>query len=94
MLGNETSDNQTLRLHLDKLATNEDVQRILKENGIKYILDLDYGGEVNNERCYYGYYTWDKWQGINSIEDSTPGLKLLMSEDDMRLYEIDYSAFN
>lgn len=94
MLGNETSDNQTLRLHLDKLATNEDVQRILKENCIKYILDLDYGGEVNNERCYYGYYTWDKWQGINSIEDSTPGLKLLMSEDDMRLYEIDYSAFN
>lgn len=93
MLGNETSDNQLLRLHLDQLATNDDVQRILKENGIKYILNLDYGGEINDERCYYGYYTWDKWQGINSIEDSTPGLKLLMSEDDMRLYEIDYSAF-
>lgn len=94
MLGNETSDNQTLRLHLDKLATNGDVQRVLKENGIKYILNLDYGGEINDERCYYGYYTWDKWQGINSIKDSTPGLKLLMSEDDMRLYEIDYSTFS
>ena len=94
MLGNETCDNQTLRLHLDKLATNRDVQRILKENGIKYILNLDYGGEINDERCYYGYYTWDKWQGINSIKDSTPGLKLLMSEDDMRLYEIDYSSFS
>lgn len=94
MLGNETSDNQTLRLHLDKLATNGDVQRVLKENGIKYILNLDYGGEINDERCYYGYYTWDKWQGINSIKDSTPGLKLLMSEDDMRLYEIDYSIFS
>lgn len=94
MLGNESSDNQMLRLHLDQLATNDDVQRILKENGIKYILNLDYGGEINDERCYYGYYTWDKWQGINSIEDSTPGLKLLMSEDDMRLYEIDYSAFS
>lgn len=94
MLGNETSDNQTLRLHLDKLATNGDVKRVLKENGIKYILNLDYGGEINDERCYYGYYTWDKWQGINSIKDSTPGLKLLMSEDDMRLYEIDYSTFS
>ena len=94
MLGSETDDNMTLRLSIDELATNKDVQRILEENNIKYILNLDLGGEVNEERCYYGYYVWDKWPGINSIDDSTPGLKVVLSEGDMRLYEIDYASFS
>lgn len=88
LIGSETRDGRVLRLGLNELSTNEDVKSILEENNVKYILNLDYGGIPTDERCYYGYYVWSKWPGINSIDDETPGLKILLSEGDMRLYEI------
>lgn len=87
--GGETEQSELLRNHIDELAYNSDVQQAIKNANIKYILVLDLGGEINDERCYYGYYTPTKWPGINSITDETPGLKCLLSEGDMRLYEIE-----
>lgn len=88
LLGSESEGSKVLRLELDELSVNDGVKSVLKENNIKYILNLDTGGLPTDERCYYGYYAWDKWPGINSIDDETPGLKILISEGDMRLYEI------
>lgn len=87
--GGETAQSELLRLSIDELADNEDVKQALQDANVRYILVLDLGGEALDERCYYGYYTPSKWPGINNINDETPGLKLLLSEGDMRLYEIE-----
>ncbi|BAK44115.1 glucose-6-phosphate isomerase [Eggerthella sp. YY7918] len=87
--GGESRQSELLREKIDQLAYNEDVQKALKDANIKYILVLDLGGKITEERCFYGYYTPQKWQGINAIDDNTPGLKVLLSEGDMRLYEIE-----
>ncbi|MBM6908793.1 DUF6541 family protein [Collinsella intestinalis] len=89
LIGNESPESYALRVGINELSSNTIVQNIIEEADIKYILVLDYGGEAQAERCYYGYYTWDKWIGINSITDNTPGLKLLLKDGDMRLYEIE-----
>lgn len=78
-----------LRTWINDLGCNPEIREIVDEANIKYVLVLDYGGKVLPERCYYGYYWRTRWLGINSITDSTPGLKLLLSEGDMRLYEIE-----
>lgn len=86
----EPDYSRLLRYEIDDIATNEEVQQYLAEANVRYILVLDYGGEPLPERCYYGYYTWEKWPGMNSITDATPGLSILLSEGDMRLYEINW----
>lgn len=90
--GGETQQGVLLRKSLDELYFNEEVQDILLDANVRYILVLDQGGEATAERCWYGYYSPSFWEGINSIDDSTPGLNILLSEGDMRLYEIDYDA--
>lgn len=88
LLKNESEPSELLRLHLGELATNSEVQDVIAEAGIKYVLILDLGGEPLDERCYYGYYTMDKWSGMNSINDGTPGFEVVLAEGDMRLYKI------
>lgn len=85
----DTEYGSLLRHSINELAYNEQIKKTLEEADIHYILILDQGGEALPERCYYGYYNPDDWDGLNSITDSTPGLKLLLSEGDMRLYEIE-----
>lgn len=77
-----------LRKELDALGSSSEVRDILERNGISYILLLDKGGDIRDERCYYGYYRPDDWEGYNAIDDSTPGLETVLSEGDMRLYKI------
>lgn len=91
-LKSENPDAGILRTHINQLATNARVQEILDASTIRYILVLDLGGENIPDRCYYGYYWRQKWLGINSIDDETPGLKTLLSRGDMRLYEIERDA--
>ncbi len=85
----DTEYGSLLRHSIDELSDNEQVKKVLREANIHYILILDQGGEALPERCFYGYYNPDDWDGLNNITDSTPGLKLLLSEGDMRLYEIE-----
>ena len=86
--GGESAQGKLLRNHIDGLAYDGEVQKAIEGANIKYILVLDLGGEITDERCFYGYYTPSKWEGINNIDDETPGLKTLLAEGDMRLYEI------
>lgn len=87
--GNELKQSKLLRNSINELSTDVAVQQTLDKSNIRYILILDYGGELTDERCFYGYYTFEKWMGYNRINDSTPGLRILLSEGDMRLYEIE-----
>lgn len=86
---NQSSDNIALQEHIDEIGTNETIKQIATENRIKYILILDQGGEITPERHFYGYYDESMWSGLNAITDETAGLRLLLSEGDMRLYEIE-----
>lgn len=88
LLNNESPQSELLRTSINELTTNAEVRSVIKQANIRYILILDMGGEAVENRCYYGYYTREKWIGINSITDQTSGLKTLLSKGDMRLYEI------
>ena len=53
----------------------------------KYVILLD-DKSSDNPTLETLRYKEEKWAGIESIDESTPGFKLLLSEGDMRLYEI------
>lgn len=82
-------DGSLLRSKINRLSTDKEVQSALTKHNIKYLLILDQGGDIREGRWYYGYYNPSDWSGYNLITDSTPGLKILLSEGDMRLYEIE-----
>lgn len=84
----ETQHSKNIRLHLNELADNESVQEAVSEAGAKYVLVLDQGGDPLPERCFYGYYDKSDWSGFASIDDQTPGLEIVLSQGDMRLYRI------
>lgn len=58
--------------------------------GVKYILNLDYGGEPLCERCCYGLYNSDDWRGMNALKGDDPSLKVVLLQGDCRLCEIQY----
>lgn len=89
--GSDQTDGGRLRKHIDELATSEEVQRIVRENHIEYVLVLDEGGEPLDERCYHGFYKPDEWAGFNRLTENTPGFQLVLSSGDMKLYKIDES---
>lgn len=86
-----TSDqDKTLRLHLKELTTSEEVQQVVSDLNVQYVLLLDYAGESNRTMVEKRYEAED-WVGIEEITDDTPGFTLVLSEGDMRLYEVDRS---
>ena len=87
---NIDSDEQLLCQKLNEINENPEVKEILHRSGVKYILNLDYGGEPLYDRCYYGSYDPDNWRGMNELKDDNPSLKVVLSEGDCRLYEILY----
>ena len=88
---NETSDSRLIREHLCEIAYNQDVQNAIRKTGAKYVLQLDNGSESQEYRIQYNDANDGKLQGIDSIDESTPGFTLLASYDDIRLYRIDLS---
>lgn len=76
-----------IRTRLNKVATDQEVQDKLKELDAHYLLMLDDPSSDHPTKTSQRYKPED-WAGIESIDESTPGFKLLLSEGDMRLYEI------
>ncbi|NHM13417.1 DUF6541 family protein [Xiamenia xianingshaonis] len=80
--------NELIRTRLDKAATDPAVQAAVRDYGIRYVLLLDEASgtdrTVTDKR-----YTPENWAGIEGVTEETPGFKLLMSEGDMHLYEIE-----
>lgn len=89
-VGDEHPESEIIREGLASVSSNEDVKAALSSIGTKYVLLLDIGGSADvDSRRFFDTYDQNEWRGFNSIDDSTPGFKILLSEGDMRLYEIE-----
>ncbi len=83
----ETEDGRLIRHELATIASNEEVQRAVEDAGARYVLMLDQGRPADGTMYDLGYLP-ERWAGIEAISEDTPGFKLLLSDGDMRLYEI------
>lgn len=84
----ETDASRLIRTRLNEVATDGDVQAAVASYGARYVLVLDQGDGDERTRRFVGNYNPAQWEGILSITDDTPGFKTVLSEGDMRLYEI------
>ena len=73
---------------MNNIATDKAVQEAVDTIGAKYVIKLDQGDQGVRKNRYLFTYDETLWEGIDSIDDTTPGLELMLSEDDMRLYKI------
>ena len=72
----------------DALASSSEVEEAYKAVGIRYVLLLDI--DRDNGGIYHaGGYSQENWVGLEKLNDDTPGYRIVLSRDDMRLYEID-----
>lgn len=95
-----TDEIALLRHQLKDYASNAAVRDILKENDIKYLLLLDDPNgdypltrewdlndpKVFDDAAFRGQK--EEWDGYYSIDSTTPGFELVLSEGDMRLYRL------
>lgn len=87
----EKSESVLLRTSLSDITHNDDVKEAVRLMNVGYVLKLDSGGLGAEESTLdddQAVYAESKFQGINSINDDTPGFDLVLSEGDMRLYRI------
>ena len=84
----ETEDARLIREHLDDIATDPEVQKAVKETGARYVLLLDQGVSRKKGTWLAQYKDPESWRGIDNITDDTPGFKPILSNGEMRLYEI------
>jgi hypothetical protein len=82
----EPEASRDLRLRLDRIGTDPDVAAAARDAGVKYVLLLDVGeAEV---QPHFIAYEPEKWAGVTAVGDDTPGLEVVLSEGDMRLYRV------
>lgn len=84
-LEDERPESKTIREGLNDIATNESVQEAAKSIGAKYLMLLD---TDDSGGLFHTYGSDRRWQAFYAIDENTPGFRLLLSEDDCRLYEI------
>ncbi len=90
--GNQTDAGKTIRNGLCNYAEDESVQQAVQDSGAQYLLLLDEGVSYEDGTWMEQYKKPEDWTGITSITDETPGFTVVLSEGDMRLYEIDSAA--
>lgn len=87
-VSSESEESSIIRENLDEVSTNPEVRNSVQTIEADYLLLLDQG-TTNNMPCLF---TWDfysyLWSGLTEINDQTPGLVVILSEGDMRLYKI------
>ena len=85
----EKSNYQVLCESIDKIASDHEVSEAARSEDIKYVLLLD-DGAPDVGGCYYTLgYDGSYWHGLESLDDTTPGFSVVLSQGDMRLYRID-----
>lgn len=81
-------DSKIIRTQLRDISTSGEVRSTVNRLDARYVLMLDEIASSNRTTTGMRYKE-ENWAGIESIDENTPGFTLLMSEGDMRLYEID-----
>lgn len=93
-MGVPTEDNMAISTKLNQFTKRSSVCRALRNIHARYVLLLDrsdYGTDPENTKymkSIYASYEKTKWAGIDAIDDQTPGLRIILREGSMRLYEI------
>ena len=83
----ETERSATIREGLYRISEDEAVQEAVSSINARYLLQLDQADWEKESKYLFSYYT-DVWEGIDLIDDSTPGFEVVLSSGDMRLYRI------
>ena len=90
VIGTETPEATLIRTRLVDITTDPEVKNAASSINAHYLLMLDVGADRDDlNRILPVYRDW-QWEGLNTINETTPGFTLLLSQDDMRLYQIDY----
>lgn len=84
---NEPPASRAIRNGLYKIGTDSEIQQAVKATGARYVLLLDY--DNCKSRGHVITYNPDDWDGIESINDKTPGFTLVKKSGHSRLYRID-----
>lgn len=84
---NESTASRVIRHGLYKFGTNLEIQEAVKASGARYVLLLD--SDKCKSRGHVFTYNPDDWDGIEKINDKTPGFTLLKKTGHSRLYRID-----
>ena len=84
---NEQSASRAIRHGLYKIGTNSEMQDAVKATGARYLLLLDY--DNCKSRGHVFTYNPDDWDGIETVNDKTPGFTLVKKSGHSRLYRID-----
>lgn len=74
---------ELFKTSLYEASENNDVLNAIQKTRARYVLILD-------ETVNLGYFNPNEWKGILDITDDTPGFTCLLSDGDMRLYQIDF----
>lgn len=80
-------ENALIRTQLADITTEDDIAELMHELDARYLLLLDAPDSTEPTKTPRRYEAGD-WVGIETINENTPGFTLLLSEGDMRLYEI------
>lgn len=76
-----------LRTKLCDYAASDEVRDAVEETGARYVMLLD-DKSCDDRTVVKLRYKEEDWVGIESITQDTPGFTLVLSEGDMRLYQI------
>lgn len=85
----DAQEAELIRTQLCNVTTNEEVQQTLEDLDAHYVMLLDDPSGDNPTKLALRYEE-KNWTGIETITENTPGFNLILSEGDMRLYEIEY----
>lgn len=78
-----------VRQRLNEIATDSFIAEAARDLNIKYVLQLDcFGIGAESSSLDDGLAEYDKYKGIASVDEDTPGFELVASEGDMRLYKV------
>ncbi|WP_165249432.1 DUF6541 family protein [Adlercreutzia sp. ZJ141] len=85
----ELEQSKLIRHSLVDMASDDEVAQAVAFTGARYLLQLDAGDFARKNSPHLWTYedpSW--WEGVDFVDESTPGFKLVLAEGDMRLYEI------
>ena len=83
----ETEESRLIRKKLKDIDSDEQVRRAVRQANASYVLLLK--PDFKDIGMYYPNYNPEAWEGIDGINDQTPGFTVVLERDSMKLYRID-----
>lgn len=81
----ESPESLAVRERLAEIGSSDDVAAAVRALGARYLLLLNDEAPIG---WFSPVYLPVQWEGLTAIDDDTPGLEVVLAEDDMRLYRL------